>query len=76
MNEIRFLVEEADDGSYRAKVVGTSIHTEADTLEELHREIRDAVHCHVDERAAPPLILWSGQGLAAATGRVLGSGGG
>ncbi len=56
MNEILFVVEEADDGSYRAKAVGASIHTEADSLEELHREIRDAVHCHFDEGQAPPLI--------------------
>jgi hypothetical protein len=33
-----------------------AIHTEADTLEELHREIRDAVVCHFDPGEAPPLI--------------------
>ena len=56
MNEILFVVEEAEDGSYRAKAVGQSIHTEADSLDELHTEIRDAVHCHFDEGQAPPLI--------------------
>ncbi len=56
MNEILFVVEEADDGSYRASAVGTAIHTEADSLEELHQEIRDAVHCHFEEGKAPPLI--------------------
>lgn len=56
MNEILFVVEEAEDGSYRASAVGQSIHTEAETLETLHSEIRDAVLCHFDEGQAPPLI--------------------
>lgn len=56
MNEILFVVEEAEDGSYRASALGQSIHTEAETLEALHSEIRDVVHCHFDEGQAPPLI--------------------
>ena len=39
MNEILFVVEEADDCSYRASAVGAAIHTEADSLEELHQEL-------------------------------------
>ena len=57
MNELLFLVEEADDGSFRAQAVGEAIHTEADTLEELRREIRDAVLCHFEEGATPSLLL-------------------
>ena len=56
MNELLFLVEEADDGSFRAQAVGEAIHTEADTLEELRLEIRDAVQCHFEEGAAPVLV--------------------
>ena len=56
MNEILFVVDEADDGSLRTSAVGAAIHTGADNLEELHREIRDAVHCHFEEGEAPPLI--------------------
>ena len=56
MNEILFLVEEADDGSSRAQAVGASIYTEADTLEELHREIRDAVHCYFEDGVTTPRI--------------------
>ena len=52
MNEILFVVEEAEDGSYRASAVGEAIHTEADSLEELHREIRDAVDCHFEDGQA------------------------
>ena len=36
--------------------MGAAIHTEADSLEELHREIRDAVRCHFEEGEAPSLI--------------------
>lgn len=56
MQEILFVVEEAEDGSYRASAAGAAIHTEADTLEDLHREIRDAVVCHFDPGEAPPLV--------------------
>lgn len=56
MNEILFVVEEAEDGSYRARAVGEAIHTEADSLEDLHQEIRDAVRCHFDAGQAPSLI--------------------
>jgi hypothetical protein len=56
MQEILFVVEEAEDGSFRASAAAAAIHTEADTLEELHREIRDAVVCHFDPGQAPPLI--------------------
>ena len=56
MNEILFVVEEADDGTFRAQAVGAAIHTEAGSLEELHQELRDAVQCHYDPGDAPPLI--------------------
>lgn len=56
MNEILFVVEEAEDGSFRASAVGEAIHTEAESLDELRQQIRDAVGCHFDEGQAPPLI--------------------
>jgi hypothetical protein len=56
MNEILFLVEEAPEGGYTARALGESIFTEADDLESLHREVRDAVRCHFDEGQAPRMI--------------------
>jgi hypothetical protein len=56
MNEIIFLVEEAPEGGYTARALGESIFTEADDLESLHEQIRDAVLCHFDEGKAPPII--------------------
>lgn len=56
MNEIIFLVEEAVEGGYNAKALGEAIFTEADTLEELRNNIKEAVECHFDEGAAPKFI--------------------
>jgi hypothetical protein len=56
MNEILFVVDETDKASYRVSAIGSSIHKEADSLELLHREIRDAVYYHLEEGEAPPLI--------------------
>lgn len=56
MNEIIFLVEEAPESGYVARALGESIFTEADDLEALHQQVRDAVHCHFDEGKAPRII--------------------
>lgn len=56
MNEIFFIVEEAPEGGYIAKALGESIFTEADTLEELHSSVRDAVKCHFEESEVPKMI--------------------
>jgi len=56
MNEIIFLVEEADEGGFNARALGESIFTEADDLDELRANIRDAVACHFDEAAKPKVI--------------------
>jgi predicted RNase H-like HicB family nuclease len=56
MNEIFFLVEEALEGGYTARSIGESIFTEADTLDELRKNIREAVQCHFDEPNIPKVI--------------------
>jgi dephospho-CoA kinase len=56
MNEILFLVERAPEGGYVARALGESIFTEADDLESLHSQVRDAVRCHFEEGQAPRLI--------------------
>ena len=56
MNEIIFLVEEAPESGYIARALGESIFTEADDLESLHQQVRDAVHCHFDEGKTPKII--------------------
>jgi hypothetical protein len=56
MSELVFVVEEAPEGGYIARAVGTSIVTEADDLDGLREQVRDAVRCHFDEGTAPALI--------------------
>ncbi len=54
--ELNFLVEEAPEGGYIARALGQSIFTEADTLAELHADIREAVDCHFDDGQAPVIL--------------------
>ncbi len=56
MNEIIFLVEDAPEGGFTARALGESIFTEADDLENLRREIRDAVNCHFEDDKRPKII--------------------
>jgi len=59
MNEIMFIIEDADEGGYTARALGASIFTEADSLEELYDLIRDAVRCHFDEDSTVTFRLLS-----------------
>jgi hypothetical protein len=56
VSEIIFIIEESPEGGYTARAVGESIHTQAETVAELHECLRDAVRCHFDEGMAPKLI--------------------
>ena len=53
MTEILFIVEEAPEGGYTARA---SIFAEGETIGEIRTNVRDAVACHFEERAAPRLI--------------------
>ena len=56
MNEIIFLIEDALEGGFIARAVGESIFTEADTMEQLKVNIKEAVECHFDDDKKPKLI--------------------
>ena len=56
MTEILFTVIEAPEGGLTARAVGFSIFTEADTLDELRQNIREAVDCHFEASQALKLI--------------------
>ncbi len=56
MNEIIFLVEEALEGGYTAKAIGEGIFTEADTMDEIKVNIKEAIECYFDEEKKPKLI--------------------
>lgn len=56
MTELHFIVEEAQEGGYLAKAVGADIFTEADDLQQLHEQVRDAVRCHFEPADMPGII--------------------
>jgi hypothetical protein len=45
-SEIIFSVQESPEGSYEARAVGHSIFTQAETMDELQANAKDAVACH------------------------------
>lgn len=56
MNEIIFLVEEAHEGGFTARSLGHSIYTDANTIAELHANVREAVACHFEAADKPSII--------------------
>jgi predicted RNase H-like HicB family nuclease len=54
--EIIFIIEESLDGGYEARALSSSIFTEADTLEELKKNIKEAVTCHFEVNEMPKII--------------------
>jgi len=56
MSELVFVIEEAPEGGYIARALGESIFTEADTLDELRQQVRDAVACHFEPGSAPAVL--------------------
>ncbi len=55
-SEIVFAVVESPEGGYEARALGYSIFSEADTLEQLKAELRDAVRCHFEAEERPVVI--------------------
>ncbi|MGD0999171.1 MAG: 2-oxoisovalerate dehydrogenase [Candidatus Brocadiia bacterium] len=57
MSEIVFQVEEDPvDGGYVARALGHGITTQAESIAELKKMIRDAVCCHFDKPAGPVVL--------------------
>lgn len=56
IKEVIFLVEEDAQGGYVAKALGHAIFTQAETVEELRRNVKEAVSCHFGEGEKPAAI--------------------
>ncbi|HJZ82787.1 MAG TPA: hypothetical protein VKD91_20650 [Pyrinomonadaceae bacterium] len=56
MHELIFLVENAPEGGFTARALDASIFTEADDVDDLRRQVRDAVRCHFEEGQGPKVI--------------------
>jgi hypothetical protein len=54
--EIIFSVEESPEGGYEARALGHAIFTQAESLEELRKMVRDAVSCHFEGGEKPSVI--------------------
>jgi hypothetical protein len=54
--EIIFTVQESPEGGYQARALGQSIFTQAETMDQLKVNVREAVHCHFDAGKAPSVI--------------------
>lgn len=57
MTEIIFLVETDSESGYVAQALGESIITQANDLEMLKKEVKDAVHCHFPDKNLRPKII-------------------
>ena len=58
MTEIIFEVtEDETDGGYSASAIGYGIHTQGDSLEELRRNVREAVDCYFDSTMLRPKLI-------------------
>ncbi len=55
--ELIFEVRDADEGGYCAHALGHAIFTEAETWEELRRNVLEAVSLHFEEEPVRPRIV-------------------
>lgn len=63
VSEIIFEVSDDEvDGGFSASALGYGIHTQAETIEEIRDNIREAVECYFDDAASS--VLMDGQSLA------------
>ena len=49
--------EDKVDGGYVASAIGYGIHTQAESLDELRKNILDAVDCYFDDPADAPTVI-------------------
>ncbi len=56
--EIIFEVTEDEvDGGYSASALGYGIHTQGDSVEDIRRNVREAVDCYFDETMERPSVI-------------------
>lgn len=55
-SEIIFAVAESPEGGLEAHALGHAIFTQAETLDELRKMVREAVQCHFEEDSRPAVI--------------------
>ena len=56
MNEITFIVQEADEGGYYAESVGAGIFAEGETIDELKENIKGGIDCYFENEEDKPEV--------------------
>ena len=49
MQEIIFIVKESEEGGYLASALNESIFTNGESLQELKKNVTEAIQCHFDD---------------------------
>mgnify|MGYP001581397055 CR=1 FL=1 len=57
MTEIIFILEDDIEGGYSARALEFPIFTQGETLEEVKRNIKDALRCHFDKEDNIPKVI-------------------
>ena len=58
VTEIIFEITEDElDGGYCASALGYGIHTQGDSLEEIRRNVKEAVDCYFDDTMPRPKVI-------------------
>jgi predicted RNase H-like HicB family nuclease len=57
LRELIFVIEEDPEGGYNAEALGVSIITQGDSVEELKKNILDAIKCHFENEEEIPKII-------------------
>jgi len=55
--ELIFEIRDAEEGGYYARALGQSIFTQADTWDELRRNLLEAVSLHFEDAATRPRLV-------------------
>ena len=63
---IQFIIEKSDEGGYVAKAMLFPIFTQGETLDEVAKNIQEAVDCHFDDdkKSLPVLVNFELPALA------------
>ena len=57
MKEIIFILEEDPEGGFSARSLGFSIFTQGNTIDEIKKNIKDAVRCHFETEEEIPKVI-------------------
>ena len=57
MNELVFEIRDAEEGGFNARALGKAIFTQAETWEELRKNVLEAIECYYNRPAEQPKLV-------------------